>query len=564
MIILSEKISGGRRRKRRQGNDLAKIEAVPAGRRPSVADQEIAKTLAGTAADTVGSILRDGPPDTASSVLSTGPGGSGLLGSVLRHDTMPSSVLAESEVNKALSAQSRFLQEGVLGTSARRLADSSVASLLASSTKGDATSRGGLAERTVREIEETQRRMSDLVLGRSFLNDRSSATIAAVQDGLARLGTVYASGSAATREIDRVYGALGAGRDRDRFLGRLAGLGSLARIAAGLADPGTDMQRRAGSLFTDAQRWLRPNAGANALEASLRTDYSDLFPTMRLPRRSEIDDVIDLSRTFIGSARQTEALGAMRNRLVHASVPWVQDDLPAASITAMGTLGGLRELVSASPPGDAEVVEALRTHLGDYREGDLPEPATLDDPIARTGYQLARGFDPTLTALPRAVVATMFSPFDSSDPVVDVDPDQVENAVRMLLKRLEKALRRFIADKLRELHGDNWFDALPSELRRSWTAGRQRDIENGRAPDEIIAYADLDHYRRIIEHPDRWERLFEPVFRDQAGIRETIKRIAVIRNPGAHFRAVTVEDLIILRAEGAHLSRWLGIRIGDS
>ena len=346
-------------------------------------------------------------------------------------------------------------------------------------------------------------------------------------------------------------------------LGKAAELGRLV-VAAGLADPGTDMQRRAGSLFTDAQRWLRPNAGANALEASLRTDYSDLFPTMRLPRRSEIDDVIDLSRTFIGSARQTEALGAMRNRLVHASVPWVQDDLPAASITAMGTLGGLRELVSASPPGDAEVVEALRTHLGDYREGDLPEPATLDDPIARTGYQLARGFDPTLTALPRAVVATMFSPFDSSDPVVDVDPDQVENAVRMLLKRLEKALRRFIADKLRELHGDNWFDALPSELRRSWTAGRQRDIENGRAPDEIIAYADLDHYRRIIEHPDRWERLFEPVFRDQAGIRETIKRIAVIRNPGAHFRAVTVEDLIILRAEGAHLSRWLGIRIGDS
>jgi hypothetical protein len=88
------------------------------------------------------------------------------------------------------------------------------------------------------------------------------------------------------------------------------------------------------------------------------------------------------------------------------------------------------------------------------------------------------------------------------------------------------------------------------------------DIDEGRTPDELIAYADIDHYRRIIEHPDRWSAMFEPVFKDQAAIRETLRRITVIRNPGAHFRAVTVEDLIILRAEGVHLSNWLGTRLG--
>ena len=103
---------------------------------------------------------------------------------------------------------------------------------------------------------------------------------------------------------------------------------------------------------------------------------------------------------------------------------------------------------------------------------------------------------------------------------------------------------------------------MPSEIRRGWAAGRQKDIDEGRPPDELIAYADIDHYRRIIEHPDRWATMFEPVFKDQAAIRETLRRIAVIRNPGAHFRTVTVEDLIILRAEGAHLAKWLGIRLG--
>lgn len=540
-----------------------KVEAVRAKGRTSVADQEIANTLAGAAAQPGGSFLRDSPPDTASSILRKGLAGIDPLGSVLRREAMLGSVLAEDEVTKALAAQSRVLEDGVLGTSARSLSDRSVGSLLTTSISDDITARGSLAERTLREIEETQRRMSDLVLGRTFQDDLLAKGLASSQVDLGRLGAGYTSGSVAMKEIDRAYGALGTGRDRDHILGRLAGLGSLARIAAGLADPGTDMQRRAGSMFKDARRSVELNAGANAMEASVRADYSDLFPTMRLPRRSEIDDVIALSRTFTNSARHANALGAMRDRLVHADVPWVQEDLPAASVTAMGRLGGLGELVRASPPGEAEVVEALRTHLGDYREGDLPDPATLDDPIARTGYLLDRGFDPMLTALPTAVLAVMFSPFDSSDPVVNVDPDQIENAVRMLLKRLEKALRRFIAEKLRELHGEGWFDTLPSELRRSWTAGRQRDIDNGRAPDEIIAYADIDHYRRIIEHPERWEQLFEPVFKDQAGIRETIRRIAVVRNPGAHFRAVTVEDLIILRAEGLHLAKWLGMRIGD-
>lgn len=564
LVIPDGKKKGGGNRKRPPGIDLAEVEADPGYDRTGVAGKELATNPAGIVPDTIGSFLRDGRPDTATGILGKALRDMDPLGNALKREARLGSVLAEGELRRALAGQNRVIDEDVMGASLTKLGDRSVASMLTNSIRDDLTGRGSLAERTVREIEDTQRRMADLVLGRTPRDDRLATAVEAAQSDLGRLATTYASGGAAMKEIDRVYGSLGAGPDRNRLLSQLAGLGSLARIAAGLADPSTDMRNRAGSLFTDARRWQGPDTAAGAIEAHLRADYSDIFPTMRRPRRSEIEEVIALSRSMADHGSQAEALGEMRDRLVRADVPWVHDDLPDASITAMGRLGGLDGLVRAAPPAEAEVVEALRTHLGDYREGDMPDPATLDDPIARTGYQLERGFDPTLTVLPTAMVAVMFSPFAPADPAVDVDPDHVENAVRMLVKRLERALRRFIAQKLREMHGDEWFEALPSDIRRSWTAGRQRDIDGGREPDEIIAYADIDHYRKIIEHPERWERLFEPVFRDQAAIRETLRRIAVIRNPSAHFRAVTLEDLIILRAEGVHLARWLGMRLGDN
>jgi hypothetical protein len=283
---------------------------------------------------------------------------------------------------------------------------------------------------------------------------------------------------------------------------------------------------------------------------------------MRAARNSEIEAVIAAAQSDLLKPYPDWAAEA-RATFEAMTTPWVRADLPDASIEAMSRLTSLDRLIGHAAPGGADVVVELRARLGDYREGDVPAPEELNDPIARTGYQLERGFDPVLTVLPTAVLTAMFAPFHDGDQSVAVDPDHIDNAVRMMLKRLEQALRRFIVEKLRELHGDDWFDRLSSDIRRAWNNKRQGDIDAGRVPEPLIHYADIDHYRKIIERPDHWEALFEPVFKDMAAIRETLRRIAVIRNPTAHFRAVSVEDLIILRAEGAHLSRWLGIRLGS-
>jgi len=83
------------------------------------------------------------------------------------------------------------------------------------------------------------------------------------------------------------------------------------------------------------------------------------------------------------------------------------------------------------------------------------EPAleALADPIAGTSYQFDQKSGSFLTVLPTEAVAAMFAPFVPSDPAVPTDPKQLKNAVRLLAKELEHALRRLIAAKLQAHYG---------------------------------------------------------------------------------------------------------------
>lgn len=228
----------------------------------------------------------------------------------------------------------------------------------------------------------------------------------------------------------------------------------------------------------------------------------------------------------------------------------------------MTRLAALDYAVRHQDPASAELNERLLARLGDYEDDPPPAAEQIDDPVHRTGYQLERGLDPALTILPTTVLSLVFAPFDDADAGAPrLDPDQLENAVRMALKRIEHGIRRFLVERLTAAYGEDWIERLPGPMRNGWRRARQKEIDAGRQPSEPIAYADIEDYVKIIEHQDRWSELFEPVFRDVGQIRSSLRRIAVIRNPGAHFRPVTLEDLIVLSAEGVHLSRWFGFRL---
>lgn len=79
-----------------------------------------------------------------------------------------------------------------------------------------------------------------------------------------------------------------------------------------------------------------------------------------------------------------------------------------------------------------------------------------------------------------------------------------------------------------------------------------------RAPGELFDYADFGDYRGIIERGENWRDVFQPFFKVKTSIGETLGRLSVIRNPVAHVRPLTVEDLLVLRVEGNRLYRWMG------
>lgn len=544
--------AGNAPKRRSQGIDLADIKAEVDATKPSTADAEIAAAVAAAKADRAGQFARGEFSDTATGILKR---------AMLESDPLAAAINAAGVFRGG--AAERAMREALNGDLVSRAAAGTIPSSLAAQAIAEA-SRGSLVDRTTREIVEAERKLSDLVLGRTTADRELASAVRAAQGSTGQLdwGSHYVTGRAAMAALEDTYASLGIGGDRERLLGTVAGVGSLARIAAGFIDHAGEMSLRVSDMFAETQRRIDADTAIGTIGYALRAEYGDLFPAMRVPRASEIEAVIAASQSLDARIPHLDWAAETRGRLEALTTPWVRSDLPDASIAAMARLSSVDRLVDRVPPWEVELIHTLRARLGDYRDAPEPEPETLADPIARTGYQLEQGFDPVLTVLPTAILAAMFAPFAPGDPSVPVDPDQLENAVRMLLKRLEHALRRFISATLQAHYGADWFDRMPSEIRRGWVAGRQKDIDEGRTPDELIAYADIDHYRRIIEHPDRWDAMFEPVFKDQAAIRETLRRIAVIRNPGAHFRAVTVEDLIILRAEGAHLAKWLGIRLG--
>ena len=548
--------------------DLANIKAGAEPPKAFRAGKDVTDVVSGAKADRVGQFARGDFPVGVSEVLKRALVAADPLSTAMERAGLIRGGVAEQAVRDAMRAHDlgKITRDlGITGSLVDKANAASIYGSLIDAPTAASIAREAVLGRTARELMEADRKMSNLILGRTVADRELVPSIGAIVGKLGTLDHVsqYATGRASASALGDAYAALGIGKDRARMLGYVAGVGSLARIAAGLGDHASVTGLRASAMFVEAQRQIDANASLDSIRGALRTGYPDLFPAMRLPRGSEIDAVIAArqQRGPIKGAVDWET-GA-RLRLEQLATPWVLSEFPDASISAMARLGDLGHLVQHRSPSDAGVIDMLRTRLGDYRQAEAPDPEALKDPISRTAYRLEQGFDPFLTALPTAVAAVVLSPLGAELSSEEVDPDTLENLVRMMMKRLEHALRRFIVEKLESLYGERWFDELPSDIRRGWAKSRQRSIDAGRPPQELIAYADIDDYRKIIEHPDRWSRLFEPTFKDQGAIRETLRRIAPIRNDGAHFRPVTLEDLIIIRAEGIHLSRWLGAQATD-
>jgi hypothetical protein len=237
----------------------------------------------------------------------------------------------------------------------------------------------------------------------------------------------------------------------------------------------------------------------------------------------------------------------------------VRDDAPELSIQAFATARAMTGVVLRAEPAAPRVTQLVRAELGDYRDPDTVAVGE-SDPMIVSGLRLARGFDHRFGSLSVAVVGQIFQPFGlvvNGGP--EADPDLLDDLITQMARQLERKLRAFLKARLEAASGSRWIrQRVPQPIREAWEARHQADIDAARSPGELFDYADFSDYRVIIERGDNWRDVFQPVFRSKTAIVETLSRLATVRNPVAHVRPMTVEDLLILRVEGRRLYVWMG------
>ena len=326
---------------------------------------------------------------------------------------------------------------------------------------------------------------------------------------------------------------------------------------AGLLSHGGLSRSTLDALITGTQEW-RAATGNGSLLAKLQAQFPDVIPARR---RVTAADIAGANLSSLGEryARDAVHFGRLQEEMLGLRRPWVDVGNPSQSVAAYVDARALATIVAEGPPQSRAVVTAVREELGDYRETEPVDEVVAADPVLRAAFRLEIGYNPDLSSLPPAIIATVFGGLGGGVPrKVQADPDAIESVVHQRARRLELKLRRFIERKMMDRYGPKWSkQRVKGEVLTRWRQRRQLDMDNGRTPSRLFDYAGFEDYREIIENGQNWEEVFKPIFKVKTSILETLRRLSLIRNPDAHYRVMTIEDFIDLHAEGRRLDLWM-------
>lgn len=365
----------------------------------------------------------------------------------------------------------------------------------------------------------------------------------------------FAAGLAGQQAFERLVGARTA--IPDHVIDALAGAGALAPLVERLSNPAGEVGRRFSEQMEGISRLIAGVTGAIPARADLAARFPQVVPALRLPTAGEIAGV-DLAAAsgLAGVGRDWAASTAAE--IAAIDTPWVRSDRPELSIGGYAAFKGMSELVARTAPAAARTTQLVRAELGDYR-GDEPETEPVADPLLASGLRLAHGFDMRLASLPLALAGAIFAPFGMVASAPDADPDQLDDMIAHILRQLERKLRAFIDARMTAAVGPRWIkQRVNKTVRDKWLGAQEADRAAGRPLGALIDYADFGEYRSIIEQGDNWRDVFQAIFVVKTAVGESLARLGAIRNPSAHVRTMSTEDLLTLRVEGRRLYVWMG------
>lgn len=284
-------------------------------------------------------------------------------------------------------------------------------------------------------------------------------------------------------------------------------------------------------------------------------DQARYHQQFRLPETSELSALAhiaiksDLTQMVMG----TEA--TLKDYLATIQSPWLQIEDARTSALGLSELVSIGRGIDIYSAYDHSFAEALRSELGDWRDISMPSSDVLTNPISRSEFYRAQGFNSDLTDFtsPAFYDGLRAGGLRSDEQAEDVDDDdgfKRADEVFAVLLRFEIALRRFIEDVMDKEFGSKWLkQQLPSNMLASWEEKKEKAIKAGHPEFPLIDYADFSDYKMIIEKRDNWDRVFKYIFGRSEDVRESFQRLFPIRIATMHARLITNDDELLLHVE---------------
>lgn len=399
--------------------------------------------------------------------------------------------------------------------------------------------------------------MQDRLLGIDRMQDRLL--------GIDRASAQITNLSIAERKFrDTLSGthAIDAARLAGAFKPDLAGISALAASVAGhtklLAGPLDDLRNFSASAGL-------ASADILALKGAY-VGYSDRF---RLPG---LDEAARLSKVALAaegvSSRLATAAGmdrAFTTAMQSMNVPWLLRDNVTQSARAFAEIQAIGHGLRSFKPFDSTLTDTLRQSLGDWRDVTALPPSIFDNPIERSEFYVARGFNPDLTdftaeAFDETTALAGLGPEEDAQYDSDEELGLVRtNRAHDQLQRFERRLRVFVDRLMTAEFGETWIKhQTPPGMLDDWKNAKQAAMARGGEDEPLIAYADFTDYIKIIERSDNWKRVFSAIFDRREGVQESFFRLFPIRIAVAHSRIITLDDEMYLKVETHRISKAIG------
>ena len=122
------------------------------------------------------------------------------------------------------------------------------------------------------------------------------------------------------------------------------------------------------------------------------------------------------------------------------------------------------------------------------------------------------------------------------------DQDNLRLECFVLIGSFEVEFRRYIAQRLKQALGDDWWTAgIPSEIRAKVERRFQSEIAQGKVLERIDLLG-FEHYQIILTSKENWERVFSLDFKSKDQLIARLTILKTVRDPVSHARPLEQRD----------------------